>query len=89
MHPISLVNREILSIVVTAEAIRDGKFIGLEPVVVWEQSVTDCPNGFVGQTKIKPECDLGDIEVTLDAQESSIPVVFNTTTVVDGVEQTS
>ena len=89
MHPISLVNREILSIVVTAEAIRDGKFIGLEPVVVWEQSVTDCPNGFVGQTKIKPECDLGGIEVTLDAQESSIPVVFNTTTVVDGVEQTS
>ena len=89
MHPISLVNREILSIVVTAEAIRDGKFIGLEPVVVWEQSVTDCPNGFVGQTKIKAECDLGGIEVTLDAQESSIPVVFNTTTVVDGVEQTS
>jgi hypothetical protein len=89
MHPISLVNREILSIVVTAEAIRNGKFIGLEPVVVWEQSVTDCPNGFVGQTKIKAECDLGGIEVTLDAQESSIPVVFNTTTVVDGVEQTS
>ena len=89
MHPISLVNQDILSIVVTAEAIRDGKFIGLEPVVVWEQSVTDCPNGFVGQTKIKPECALGGIEVTLDAKESSITVAFNTTTVVDGVEQTS
>ncbi len=89
MHPISLVNQDILSIVVTAEAIRDGKFIGLEPVVVWEQSVTDCPNGFVGQTKIKPECALGGIEVTLDAKESSITVAFNTTTVVDGMEQTS
>ena len=89
MPPISLVNRDLLSIVVTAEAVRDGKFIELEPVVVWEQSFTDCLNGFVGQVTVKHECDLGGIEVTLDAKESSIPVLFNTTTVVDGVEQTS
>ena len=88
MPPISLVNRDLLSIVVTAEAIRDGKFIELEPVVIWEQSFTDCSNGFVGQVTAKHECDLGGIEVTLDAKESSIPVLFNTTTVVDGVEQT-
>ena len=88
MPPISLVNRDLLSIVVTAEAIRDGKFIELEPVVIWEQSFTDCLNGFVGQVTAKHECDLGGIEVTLDAKGSSIPVLFNTTTVVDGVEQT-
>ena len=88
-RPISLVNRDVLSIVVTAEAIRDGKFRGFEPVVIWEQSVTDCPNGVVWEIKVKPECDLGGIEVTLDAKESSIPVLFNTTTVVDGVEQTT
>jgi len=88
MHPISLVNRDLLSIVVTADAISEGKFIELEPVVVWDQSFTDCPNGFVGQVKIKPECDIGGIEVILDAKESSIPVMFNTITVVDGVEQT-
>ena len=92
MPPISLVNRDLLSIVVTAEAILDGKFIELEPVVIWEQSFTDCGNDndddFVAQVTAKHECDLGGIEVTLDAKESSIPVLFNTTTVVDGVEQT-
>ena len=85
MKPIPLSGDQILNIEVTADAMRDGEPLGLESKVVWSQSVSDCPSGFSAQIKVETDCDLGGIVVTMNAEESEIPVIFSIVGVIDEI----
>ena len=85
MKPIPLGGDQVLSIEVIADAMRDGEPLGLEPKIVWSQSVSDCPSGFSALIKVEVDCDLGGIAVTMDAKESEIPVIFSIVGVIDEV----
>ena len=76
MKPIPLSGDQVLSIEITADAMREGEPLGLEPKVVWSQSVSDCPSGFSAQIKVEIDCDLGGIVVTMNAEESEYTVIF-------------
>ncbi|MCH2423590.1 MAG: hypothetical protein MK196_10845, partial [Acidimicrobiales bacterium] len=79
---------QILTVVVTATAIRDGSDLGYEPKVVWDQSGVDCPAGFAVQVQVETDCNAGGTQVTLGTPGSDLGARFILKLVVDGVETT-
>ena len=77
---------QILTVVVTATATRDGSDLGYEPKVVWDQSGVDCPAGFAVQVQVETDCNAGGTQVTLGTPGSDLGARFILTLVVDGVE---
>ncbi len=77
---------QILTVVVTATAIRDGSDLGYEAKVVWDQSGVDCPAGFAVQVQVETDCNAGGTQVTLGTPGSDLGARFILTLVVDGVE---
>ena len=79
-----LVSGEMLSVEIRADAYREGVSLGFDPVVVWNQSVTDCPNGFAIQIYVTVDCALGGAKAVFSTVGSEAAVVATANTVVDG-----
>ena len=56
---------EILTVIVNAEAVREGLELEYEKAPVWNQAGTDCPSDFVAQVQVETDCDIGGAKVTL------------------------
>ena len=79
-----LVSGELLSVEIRADAYREGVSLGFDPVVVWNQSVTDCPNGFAIQIYVAADCALGGAKAVFSTVGSEVAIVATASTVVDG-----
>ncbi|HJP23844.1 MAG TPA: hypothetical protein QGG16_00790, partial [Acidimicrobiales bacterium] len=79
-----LVSGEMLSVEIRADAYREGVSLGFDPVVVWNQSVTDCPNGFAIQIYVVADCAADGAKAVFSTVGSEAAVVATANTVVDG-----
>ena len=79
-----LVSGEMLSVEIRADAYREGVSLGFDPVVVWNQSVTDCPNGFAVQIYVVADCPADGAKAVFSTVGSEVTVIATANTVVDG-----
>jgi hypothetical protein len=79
-----LISGEVLSVEISADAYREDVSLGFDPVVVWNQSVTDCPNGFAVQIYVAADCAADGAKAVFSTVGSEVTVIATANTVVDG-----